>query len=198
MVPILTVVIAVLCWTAHTRAHPDGRARSVRRPAAERRSAPSRHPFLVLLYQSAAWPLRRAARRASYQALDRPHHVAVAALDGLLSVWRRHSDRLARVREHAGSARDPPVSFRCVGQHAYVVNYPRFRGSGRDGGEGAVSTMSEGRNYYRRGIERCRWIDQATSVGSPLTGSDPGPAADRLQPCTRLGHPMNAGTPRRA
>jgi hypothetical protein len=41
--------------------------------------------FLVFLYQSAAWPLH-AARRASYQARGGPHHAAVAALDGLLSM----------------------------------------------------------------------------------------------------------------
>ena len=41
--------------------------------------------ILVLVYQSVAWPLHT-ARRASYQALGGPHHAAVAALDGILSV----------------------------------------------------------------------------------------------------------------
>ena len=41
--------------------------------------------FLVFLCQSAAWP-RHAARRAPHHALGGPHHAAVAALDGLLSV----------------------------------------------------------------------------------------------------------------
>jgi len=41
--------------------------------------------ILVLVYQSVAWPLKT-ARRASYEALGGPHHAAVAALDGILSV----------------------------------------------------------------------------------------------------------------
>ncbi len=40
---------------------------------------------LAFLYNSLAWPLH-AARRASYQALGGPHHAAVAALDGMISV----------------------------------------------------------------------------------------------------------------
>ena len=41
--------------------------------------------ILFFLYQSLAWPMH-AARRAAYQALGGPHHAAVAALDGLVSV----------------------------------------------------------------------------------------------------------------
>jgi len=41
--------------------------------------------ILVFVYQSVAWPLH-VARRASYQTLGGPHHAAIAALDGLLSV----------------------------------------------------------------------------------------------------------------
>lgn len=41
--------------------------------------------IVVFLYNSLAWPLH-AARRAAYQALGGPHHSAIAALDGLVSV----------------------------------------------------------------------------------------------------------------
>jgi uncharacterized membrane protein len=86
MVPILTIVGALLFWIG---------AYVALSLAAEREAfgvaLPEDVPLwagilvLVFLYQSAAWPLH-AARRASYQALGGPHHAAVAALDGLLSV----------------------------------------------------------------------------------------------------------------
>jgi phage shock protein PspC (stress-responsive transcriptional regulator) len=41
--------------------------------------------IVAFLYNSLAWPLH-ASRRAAYQALGGPHHAALAAVDGLLSV----------------------------------------------------------------------------------------------------------------
>ncbi len=86
MVPLLTVVSALLFWVG---------AYAVLSLATERQAfgVPLSDDiplwagilFLVFLYQSAAWPLH-AARRASYHALGGPHYAAVAALDGLLSV----------------------------------------------------------------------------------------------------------------
>ena len=118
MVPILTIGSALLFWIV---------AYAVLSLVAERQAfgvaLPEDVPlwagilFLVFLYQSAAWPLH-AARRASYQALGGPHHAAVAALDGLLSVgivivWIAWQN-MPEVRELLRSLPDS------VGQHEEV------------------------------------------------------------------------------
>jgi multisubunit Na+/H+ antiporter MnhB subunit len=86
MVPLLTVVSALLFWVgAYAVLSLVTERQAFGVPLSDDIPLWAGILFLVLLYQSAAWPLH-AARRASYHALGGPHHAAVAALDGLLSV----------------------------------------------------------------------------------------------------------------